>query len=263
MSTGVPLWLIRKDLGISLEKGLPHVLGRKVTLRQILIFCGYYRRMGIVELFLSGQPEGLFENLSKSAWAFAFYLEGAKEPAKATSQCEPFFDAIACADLGAARTIAERSRTTWNADEEYEEDFLYSRFLMDHFTLGAGQSHLEALLRRYEKLLEGGDDSRLQLCRALFEGDQKLFYETLDRLIDDRKLESEKKMKSGQVSPNDAATVFHLWVELLALLRFAGQARLTLARNYPLAPSVARRVELARLPPGDSWKDIPSYYDLE
>ncbi|MFY0562745.1 hypothetical protein ACN28E_02785 [Archangium lansingense] len=60
MSTEVPLWLIRKDLGISLEKGLPHVLGRTVTLRQILIFCGYYRRMGIVELFLSGQPEGLF-----------------------------------------------------------------------------------------------------------------------------------------------------------------------------------------------------------
>ncbi|MFY0562744.1 Imm49 family immunity protein [Archangium lansingense] len=201
--------------------------------------------------------------MSKSAWAFHFYLEGSEEPAKATSQCEPFFDAIACDDLGAARAIAERSRTTWNADEEYEEDFLYARFLMDRFALGAGQAHLEGLLRRYEQLLAGGEDSRLELCRALLEGNQKLFDETLDRLIDDRKRESEKKMKSGRVSPNDAATVFHLWMELLALLRFARQAKLMLARNYPLAPSVARRVELARLPPGESWKDLHSYYDLE
>lgn len=259
----VPLWLIRKDLGISLEKGLPHVLGRKVTLRQMLIFCGYYRRMGIAELFLSGQPDGLFENLSKSAWAFAFYLEGTEEVAKVTSQTEPFFDAIACGDAQAARAIARVARATWNTEEEYEEDFLYARLLMDRFVLGAGKDHVEALLRRYEAVLDGGEDARLGLCRALLDGDQTLFDETLDRMLGDRRRETEKKLKTGQVSPNDAATVSRLWVELLALLRFADEAKLKPARNYPLAPSVARRVKPAGLPSANAWKDLRSYFELE
>lgn len=259
----VPLWLIRKNLGIALEKGLPHVLGRAVTLRQILIFCGYYRRMGIVELFLSGLPAGLFENLAKSARAFLFYLDRTEEATQVTSQSEPFFDAVACGDLDVGRAIAERSRSTWNEEEEYEEDFLYVRFLMDHGVLARELPHLERLLERFEQALKGSDDPRLALCRALQGKNQKRFDETLERMIDDRRRETEKTLRSGEVSPNDAATVCHLWVELLALLRFAEQAGLKLARHYPFAPSVARRMDQAMLPPPDAWRDIPSYFELE
>jgi len=262
MSTAVPLWLVRKDLGLSLERGLPRVLARAVTLQQMLIFCGYYRRMGIAELFLSGRPEGLFENLSKSARAFLFYLEGAEETAKATSKSEPFFDAVACGDVHAAHAIAEHSRSTWNADVEYEEDFLYMRFLMERFALGAWENSLDGLLQRYEQVLDGGDDPRLSLCRALHGKGQQLFDETLDRIVGDRRRKTEKQLQEGQVSPNDAATVSHLWVELLALLRFAEQATLKLDGNQPFAPSVARKLELARLPPAEAWRDIPSFHYL-
>jgi hypothetical protein len=259
----VPLWLIRKDLGIALEKGLPHVLGRAVALRQILIFCGYYRRMGIVELFLSGLPAGLFENLAKSARAFLFYLDRAEEDTQVASQSEPFFDAVACGDLDAARAIAERSRSRWNEGEEYEEDFLHVRFLMDHGVLRREQPHLDGLLERFEQVLDGGDDPRLALCRALLRKEQKRWDETLERMVDDHRRETEEALRGGEVSPNDAATVCHLWVELLALLRFAEQAGLRVARNHPFAPSVARRLELAHLPPPDAWRDVPSYFEFE
>ncbi|MCY1042344.1 Imm49 family immunity protein [Corallococcus sp. bb12-1] len=259
----VPLWLIRKDLGISLQMGLPRVLGRNVTLRQILIFCGYYRRMGIVELFLTGRPEGFIKNLAKSARAFSFYLEGTPEEAKATSQAEPFFDAVACDDQQAAMTIARNSRATWNHQEEYEEDFLYARLLMDLFGVGAEKDHLHRLLSRYEQVLGNAEDSRLEMCRALIEKDQKLFDETLERMLGDHRRAAEKKLNAGQMSPNDAATVSHVWVELVALLRFAEQARMNLARNYPLAPSLIRRANPSWLPPEESWRDIPSYFELE
>lgn len=258
----VPLWLVRKDLGISLTQGLPFVLARDLTLRQMLFFCGYYRRMGIAEFFMSGQSVGLVNHLSRSAHAFAFYLEGVPVEHKVTSRSEPFFDAVACADVKAAQAIARDSRATWNPDEEYEEDFLYMRLLMDGFILERERGHLEALLKRYEQVLAGGADLRLELCRALLHSDPQLFEGTLELLLGDHRRENEKRLELEQASPNDAATVFHLWVELLALLRFAEQAKLKVARDYPFAPSLARRVESVPLPAPDAWRHIPSFLDL-
>ncbi|MFY2563940.1 Imm49 family immunity protein [Corallococcus terminator] len=259
-----PLWLNRKDLGISLGKGLPFVTERRATFKQALIFCGYYRQMGIAELLLSAQPERLFENLSKSARAFAFYLEAAPHEHQATSRAEPFFDAVACVDVPAARSIAKGSRATWNPDEEYEEDFLYMRLLMDGFVLDAERAHLDQLLARFEQVLVGGDpDVRLELCRALVQGDQKLFDESLERMLGEHRRKIERKLGAGHASPNAAATVHHLWVELLALLRFAQQSKLKVARNYPFAPSTARRTEPLPTPAPDAWRDIPSYLELE
>lgn len=258
----VPLWLVRKDLGISLGQGLPFVLARDVTPRQMLFFCGYYRRLGIVEFFMSGQVVGFVNHLSRSAHAFVFYLEGLPVENKVTSRCEPFFDAVACADVKAAQAIAQASRATWNPHEEYEEDFLYMRLLMDGFVLERERSHLDALLKRYEQVLAGGADFRLELCRALLHSDQQIFDESLERLIGDHRRENEKKLEQEQASPNDVATVFHLWVELLALLKFAERAKLKVARDYPFAPSLARRVESTPLPSPDAWRHIPSFVDL-
>lgn len=258
----VPLWLVRKDLGISLGQGLPYVLARDVTSRQMLFFCGYYRRMGIAELFMSGQVVGFVNHLSRSAHAFVFYLEGLPVEHKVTSRSEPFFDAIACANVKAAQAIAQAARATWNPDEEYEEDFLYMRLLMDGFALERERGHLDALLKRYEQVVASGADLRLELCRALLQSDQQLFDETLERLIGEHRRENEKKLEQEQISPNDMATVLHLWVELLALLRFAERAKLKVARDYPLAPSLARRVESTPLPAPDAWRHIPSFLDL-
>lgn len=257
-----PLWVVKKDLGISLGNGLPHVLGHAVNLRQILIFCGCFRRLGIVELFMSGLPEGLFENLSRSARAFLFYLEPLPDSAKVTSKAEPFFDAVASNDIAAARGIAERSRQSWNEGEEYEDDFLYVHILMERFALGKEPAQLMGALRRYEEVLGSGDDPRLELCRALLSGEQPLFDAMLDMLIGDRMRSMQKKADEGLLSPNDSATVAHLWVELLAILKFAEKAGLKTSTEYPFAPSVARRVDRARPPSEGDWKNIGSFHEL-
>ncbi|MCP3137894.1 Imm49 family immunity protein [Pyxidicoccus xibeiensis] len=259
---GTPLFLIEKSCGISLQEALPVVLSRKVTHDQMRGFCTLYRRIGVARLFSTGLPDDYFENLSKSARAFLYFLEGADDRAKLTSRSEPFFDAIACDDLPAAKGIAHHSRQTWNAGEEYEEDFLYVAFLMKRFAADTSRESLEALLARYEQVLQGAEDSRLDLCRALLSAEQKPFDVALTRLVEERDRDIRKKLANERLSPDDVTTTARIWIELLALLRLAEQTGLALAEHYLLAPSIARRVNRARAPSPDAWRQLRSYYEL-
>jgi|GEM_PF-1153305 len=248
-----PLPLIEKNSLIQLQMALPRVLARQVTQVQMMSVCALYRRMGIAQLFLSGLPDGLFEELSRSARAFLFFLQGTDDAAKTTSRSEPYFDAIACGDADAERQIAQHSRATWNPGEEYEDDFVYVRVLMERFTLAASTGQLDATMKRYESLPTAGDDVRFTLCQALVAADAQRFEEGLGLLLEVRTRELRKRIEAERLSPDDASTTAHLSVEVLALLRLAERARLPTEMHYPLAPSVARRLDRARLPPPASW----------
>jgi hypothetical protein len=248
-----PLPLIEKSCLIQLQEVLPRVLSGRVNHSQMAAVCALYRRMGIGRLFLTGLPEGLFEALSCSARAFLFFLQAKDDTAKVTSQSEPFFDAVACGDREAEQGIARHSRPQWHEGEEYEDDFLYVRFLMDCFSLDAATAHLEALLARYAAVLGDGEDPRLDVCRALLTRDASLFEESLGHFLDIRTRELRKRVHVERMHPDDVPTTAHLSVEVLALLHFAGRVGLTPGEHYPLAPSVARRIHRARPPSPDAW----------
>jgi hypothetical protein len=257
-----PLPLVEKTCGLYIEEMLPAAISRKLSHSQMVGFCTLYRRMGVAKLFLSGLPDEFFADLCRSARAFLYFLEAKDDSAKLTSMSEPFFDAVACGDKGAVQKIARFSRTTWNAGEEYEDDFLYVWFLMSRFALDAPSPELTAILSRWERVLAGADDPKLDLCRAFSSKDQRLFDSTLAVMASDREQENQKRIQQERMQPDDAPTLAKLWVELLALLRFAEQAGLKTEEHYPLAPSVARRLDLARLPPSDAWRQIRSYREI-
>ncbi|WP_426756346.1 Imm49 family immunity protein [Myxococcus sp. Y35] len=251
-----PLPLIEKNSLIQLQMVLPRVLARQVTQAQMMSVCALYRRMGIAQLFLSGLPDGFFEDLSRSARAFLFFLQGAQDSAKTTSRSEPYFDAIACGDTEAEREIAQHSRATWSPGEEYEDDFLYARILMERFTLAASNDHLDVTMKRYERLPTADDDVRLTLCQALVAADAQRFEDGLGLLLEARTQALRQRIAAERLSPDDASTTAHLSVEVLALLRLAERAGLSTEMHYPLAPSVARRLDRARLPPPASWQQL-------
>ncbi|PTL77049.1 Imm49 family immunity protein [Vitiosangium sp. GDMCC 1.1324] len=251
-----PLPLVEKSCLLQLQDVLPRVLSGRVTHSQMVAVCTLYRRLGIGKLFLTGLPEALFEHLSCSARAFLFFLQANDDTVKVTSQSEPFFDAVACGDHEAELGIARHSRPHWHQGQEYEDDFLYVRFLMDCFSLEAPTAHLEALLARYAAVLGDGEDPRLDVCRALLTRDASLFEEGLGHFLDLRTRELRKKVLAERMHPDDVPTTAHLSVEVLALLRFAERAGFTPDEHYPLAPSVARRLHRARLPSADAWRHL-------
>nr|WP_225937322.1 Imm49 family immunity protein [Myxococcus sp. RHSTA-1-4] len=209
--------------------------------------------MGIGHLFLTGLPDGFFGELSRSARAFLAFLQRKDDTARVTSQSEPFFDAVVCGDAEAEQGIARHSRASWHEGEEYEDDFLYFRFLMERFTLQSAGAACEALLERHAAVLGDRGDPRLDVCRALLAGDAGLFEEGFDRFLDARTLMMRKKLEAERVHPDDASTTAHLSVEVLALLCFAERAGLTPDAHLSLAPSVVRRRQRARLPHPDAW----------
>jgi len=86
--------------------------------------------------------------------------------------------------------------------------------------------------------------------------------DTLQVVLESREADDRKRIVSERMPPDDVPTIAKVWVELLALLRLAGSCGLRTPEHLPLAPSTARRLELAKLPPPDAWSQIASYREL-
>jgi len=160
---------------------------------EVLTLCRNFRIAGIGLLFLRGRTRDFLLHLSHSGRAFAHFLSHAGVNAPRLCRCAPFFDALAAGDFGAAEDIARRSRRTWVRTEEYEEDFVFVDFLMRHFFLGASHQDSDAMLTRWEAALQGSEDVRLAICRALLEKKEAAFNEALEQCLDERRDEHEER----------------------------------------------------------------------
>jgi len=248
----VPIAL--KNSGIKLHGLLPRALSGPPALAAYEIVCRLYRQMGIANLLMSGDPQGFYGMLFKSARAFLFLLETAPTAERVTGKCEPFLDAVACRDDEGARRMAAAAPRAPNPAREYEEDFYYLRFLMDRFFGAAQPAALTAMLDAWEAL--GGDppDLRLPICRALLAADQAGFDEAIAAAIADKQARFAKLKAADKLNPDEAPTLAKVSTEVLAWVELAERAGLVVATDYPLAPGSARRFHRAGFPPPDSWR---------
>ncbi len=237
------------------EDLLPALTSGRGGLKEALRFCQNFRIAGIGSLLMSGTPARFHECLHASARAFVHFASSAPEAQKLTSRAEPFFDAVACGDTEAAHELARLSPRGPDRNREYEEDFLFVRFLMDHFFLGMDASEGQALLERYEKVLEGSTDTRLAVCRALLEADGAGFDEALTRLMEEREVRFRKLRDKESVTEEVLATEGYVSVEGLTLVRLAISKGLHPQEDFLFVPAVAREQVRLRYRP-DSWKHL-------
>lgn len=256
---GIPIFLVEKAAGLTLEQAVPMLQRRTPDARKAAGFCRLYRRIAIARLLSSGTPGDFFTWLVMGAQAFLHWASGTPEERKIGSLSHPFFDAVAAGAHDLARAIAAASAQAWRQGEEYEDDFLYLRFLMDH--LGLRSSGAGSVLDRLETLAEDGDP-RVDVCRALLARDGRRFANGVEGLEASWLAETREAAERDMLSPDDAATTAHVSTELLALLEGARLAGLPLEEEYRLAPSNARRLDLARLPGPDAWRDLPRFRQL-
>ena len=223
--------------------------------RKVLAFCQNFRIAGIGKLFLDGAPEPLYFHLHQSGRAFAHFLAHAPDDSRLGSKALPFFDAFAAGDFQGAEEIARHSRRKWVQGKEYEEDFLFVEFCMQHACLGASRSTLEALLERYEKALEGSEDFRLDVCRALLEAREDAFNTALEQYLEARSDEWKEQEDNGSAGSEAFVTEGRFSVEGLSLVRMAERQGLATEPDYLHVPSLARK---GRLPAFEarSWERI-------
>jgi hypothetical protein len=233
---------------------VPSVRKRQAGLRQVLELCRNYRIAAIGQLLLLGDAAAFQLDLYKSGRGYLYFLEGADEAQLITSRAVPFFDALGARDFEGAREIARRSRRTWASGIEYEEDFLYMEFIMGHFFRDLPDTAAAALLQRYERALQGTEDVRLDVCKALLTRQGEEFNSALDRMMAQREARQTRLREKGSLSEEAWATECQVSIEGLALVTLAERAGLPVRSDYLFIPSLARDGELPGEPP-EAWMD--------
>lgn len=223
--------------------------------KRVLAFCRNFRIAGIGDLLLRGLPGEFPLRLHQSARAYADHLRRTDEAGQRTGQSPPFFDAVAAGDLEGAGEIARHAKHAWTRGVEYEEDFLFVEFLMQCFFLGADLLVGERLLGRYEQALQGAEDVRLEVCRALLNKDADSFNETLQHFLSEQRDRFERLAHQGTLAPELLATEGKVCVEGVALVRLAELLELETEEDYLLVPSVTREPVALRFR-ADAWRSL-------
>jgi hypothetical protein len=251
-SNYVPLAI--KNAGVALEVIVPEVISQPPVLTHYMQVARLYRRVATGILLASGHPRDFYANLFNSSRAFLHFLNRATDEQKVTSKAEAFFDAVACRDEYGARAMATLSRHSINRGKEYEEDFIYVSLLMRRFYLDASAADLQSMLREWEMYAADNLDLRLDVCRALIDGDGVAFHEAVATAVDAKIEEWERLRETEMLHPDEASTTCRVSTEVLAWVEFADRVGLKIEPEYRLAPSLARHFDLAAFPDEDAWQ---------
>lgn len=232
------------------------VLDRPPSYRRILALCRSYRILAIGSLLMYAEPEPFKRYLYKSGRAYLHFARAAADRSKPTSRAAPFFDAVVALDFDTAAAIAASASPARRADIEYDEDFLYVRFLMQRFFAQPLPAEERDLLRRYEQALDGARDDRLDVCKALLDGDAEAFDAALTLVLQEKADRTRRLFAAEAIDPEEWATEGQVSIEGLALVIMAQRAGLETRRDYLLVPSLAREEGAAATVNPDSWMQV-------
>ncbi len=222
-----------------IPRGLVALSRGPLPRQEIHQICTTFRQRGVASLFLEGVADAYWANAMQSASVFLMELRRTADEAKVTSFARPLFDAVSAGYWDAAREIARLSRTTWNPDYEYEDDFLYVYFWIE-VVLEAPAVEIEATLDRYEQVLEGKADVRLDICRALHGRDDNAFDAALRALLAQRQVDVNGMVTRRAIADDAAVWLQHFALEGVALLHLAERMGLHPGQGYLHCPDALR-----------------------
>jgi hypothetical protein len=202
------------------------------------------RCMAIFRLLADGRSNSFYHNLHRSGLVRQRYLarcleEGAMEDHfRSSGRYFPLFDTIAAGNFALAGQIIELSPASFMSGHEYEDDYCYARIVHNLVTGHSGGS--VDLLARFARYLEGSQNGRFLVAKALVERDQAGFHPAFEQLLSDRELEIAANIKRGQIESPQVIAQRRIFVEGLAILRLAERAGIKTEEEYLFCPSIAR-----------------------
>jgi hypothetical protein len=224
-----------------LEVYLPAALRGEIDFKNLLQMCFRFRQRGMCGFLLDGNPQPFFINLMQSAGVFTALLPRIDDGQKVTSHSKPFYDAIGGGFWDCAKRIASASRSTWNKSREYEDDFLFVWFLMQHFFLGASELDCRAIVTAHEVAAEGEDQAHRDICLAFLEKDGALFDAALTVILG-RRAEAVEGFVEREAMPEEVwSWLRYFSLEGLALVKLADHAGLPISSEYLHVSDVLRR----------------------
>lgn len=213
--------------------------------RTVVDLCLKLRTLAIITLLSRGDSDLFQHNLIRSGLARATYLSRLHEAGITGDhhQCSGRFaaviDAIAGGGINVARDIASLSPRDWMREDEYEDDFCYAQILHSLVSGNSDDGRLDLLFERFNASLEGAEDPRLLVTKAIAGQQQEAFEEAFAVLIQRRQREIESNKKRHQMEEIPVVAERQIYVEGLAILRLARAAGIETDDEYMFCPSLA------------------------
>lgn len=254
--------LAYKAAGMHLEDRVEEYLAGPPGLKMAVFLAEMYRRLGLAAYLMSADSAPLLGFLGKGGRTFLHFLRKGNPDEQATGKATAFFDAIVARDDAGARELSRLSRRQHREHAEYEEDFLYLRYLMDRFRGESEEADRAALLERFETVLDGEDDPRLEVCQSLEARDADQFSTSIAAFVEATGTRLDELSAADQLHPDEAATTAKVSVELVALCLLGAELGLETPRRLRRVPEDL----LGKLtpPPHDdeAWKHVPSFREI-
>jgi hypothetical protein len=214
------------------------------------------RGAAIVALLVKGDSDTFFHNLIRSARCRLAYLQRLHDAQitgdhhQASGRVAPFLDAVAAADFASARQIVALSPRDWLQGHEYEDDFCFAQIVHGLISVPTDVTRLQGLFDRYERLLDGQSDARVEVARAVARRDQAAFDEAFDALLAQRTRQIEADIARKKIEEPVMIADRQVYVEGLAFLQIASRLQFVTQPEYMYCPSLAR-VPMQRPFPGE------------
>ncbi|HVS75712.1 MAG TPA: Imm49 family immunity protein [Steroidobacteraceae bacterium] len=207
---------------------------------------GKLRAAAIIALLTKADSDAFLHNLMRSARCRLQYLQRlsdaqrAGEHHQASGRVDPFLDALAAQDFATARQIAALSPREWQRGHEYEDDYCYAQILHGLIAPPGSGPGLGPFFARFESVLDGVPDARLDVTRALAARDQSAFEAAFEALIARRTAQIEADLARKRIEDPPVVAERQVYVEGIAMLRIAERLGLSTQLEYLYCPSIAR-----------------------
>jgi hypothetical protein len=242
MHPRVPLPILCENVDFLIREHEAVGFRETATLRSVLWVCSLYRRRGIGAFLLSGAPEVLRADLRRSAEVFLSWANRRGTEGIELGRLLPLFDGVGCGDETIPLRFKKLLDVPWAADREYEEDYLFTKFVLAAVVHGVDAPVTEGILSRYEEVAADIQDVRHAICAALCANDAGSFHHALEDYLTLRRDQNIAFSKEGRLMPEEAQTEAKVSVEGLALVRVGiREGLLHPPHNYPLVADLMIR----------------------
>ena len=215
--------------------------------------CVTLRTAGIAEVLVAFNIDGFHHMLTRSALTRLYLLkkttpvEQARSRFCKISRSNAFFDALAVGRIDLARQIIMAGPPQRNADFEYEDDYLYVRFLYG-MLLAAPAQEQQGTLDNWRATVVGPPSERFEVCLALLAHDAAAFEQAFTGLLAARAEELQAQSRSLSRDEMAFAGDRHIFIEGLALLRLAIIVGIPTQVEYRFCPRETRLPMTAPFP---------------
>jgi hypothetical protein len=232
--------VFRKNALYENEQRIPKLRAGEVSATDVLQVCRNYRVAGICSLLLSASTDDFHRFLSKSSAAFAWCTARRVPSFTLVRALPPLLDALCRGESSTAATIANHVGASWDSSSEYEEDFLYARFLCSHFLEPSDSKRDEYIVSRYSLIVGDSEDPRLAVMNSFVQQDEVLFEQGLETLLAKRAARYQRLAAKESLPLWEVATEGCVSIEGLALVALAERKGFRTRADYLHVPAIAR-----------------------